>query len=131
MRWWGLVGLEAAGPQMVRACGDAWRRLLEDADPSVRVAAARVAVRYGEAATRRRAFEVLLDASDVSKRPWFLAVAALGAIDAAEALPEDVRRRLEPLPRRADVPRRVGHYVGNLLDHLLARPAVSRRAPMR
>ncbi|SRR6056297_430447 len=125
VRFWAVRGL-------LSRSDDAWQnnesiqKVLEaallDPSPSVRVAAAEVALEMSGTDLQKRAPGVLLGLANVENHGHFVAVAALNALDQAWGdLPESIQKQVTELPRQLkSPPPRVGKYVGRLIDYRTA-----------
>lgn len=124
VRFWAATGILIRGPEAVGAGREALRRLLDDASPSVRVAAAEALAVHGAGEDRAAGVATLVALADARREGYLVAVAALNAID---LLPREVvdgrRAELAALPRRfPDVSGRMNDYVDRLLRSILGEP---------
>ncbi len=96
-----------------------------DSSRSDRIDRAEAALLRGDAASADDARATLLAGADLEQSSLYLAVRALNAIDATDAIarwPDWDVDRLRALPRtHDDIPGRLGNYVPRLLDHILER----------
>jgi len=120
VRYWAALGLLMRGSEPVAASRDQLRALLDDASPSVGIAAAEALAQYS-ARDLDVALARLLEYADVRRHGIYVALEALNAIDQLDAKAADQVDALRALPRRAEpVPRRLEGYVTRLLEKILA-----------
>lgn len=74
-------------------------RLLDDPEPGPRCAAGEALATAGSGPVQARALATLLELSDVSRHPEYVALLALNALVQVPSLPETVRVRVAALPR--------------------------------
>lgn len=82
VRYWGVMGALIRGEKECEAAAPALRKALEDASPSVRIAAAEALGRYGTEDDLKRAMPLLIGLADAERNGCQLAIQALNAIDA-------------------------------------------------
>lgn len=119
VRYWAAVGLLIRGPTGVSASAQVLRKLVNDPSPSVRVPAAEALAAWGEGEDGRLGSEQLLQLADARRHGYFVAVAAMNAID---NLPQAVLpppSALEGLPTAATgVHERMNDYLIRLKKRL-------------
>jgi arylsulfatase A-like enzyme len=125
IRYWGAMGLLMRGKEAVAAGHDPLIDALEDPSVEVQIAAAEALGRYGaEVDDMVQALPILVLHADVTKGGLYTAMAALNAIDAIDQIdhePIPLKEKIEALPRSTEPPpQRMGAYVGNLIDKILA-----------
>lgn len=121
IRYWGAMGLLMRGEEAVEAGHDALLDALEDPSDEVKIVAAEALGRYGgEPDDLTQALPILINRANLLHNDQYTVMAALNAIDELDHKAEPLQDRLQQLPRsKEDGPRRMGNYVGNLLDKIL------------
>lgn len=116
VRYWAAMGWLMRGEGAIQGGVSSLRRLLNDANPSVRVPAAEALVRHGAEEDRERALKVLVDLADARKHDYLDVVAAWNALDALSPWTGGIRSELLALPAQAPagVPGRMNDYLGRL-----------------
>ena len=122
VRYWGVIGFAVRGREATQRHFSELRRLLDDPNPSVQIAAAELVGQYGNAEDLQRAMDVLLEYGNLEKHRLFEALAALNAVDALGERARPFRKSIAALPaRKKGLPRRLSNYVPRLLDHIADR----------
>jgi uncharacterized sulfatase len=123
VRYWAVMGLLMRGPEAVGAARADLVSRLGDPAPSVRVAAAEALGRSGGEEGLKKALPVLIEHAAADKHGIYVAVQALGAIDALNHRPAGLAEALRKLPRKdpAAPERAVDSYVERLVEHILGR----------
>jgi len=125
VRYWAAMGLLMRGSEAVTRETPALRTALGDVSPFVQVVAAHALAQYGNEPDRAKALAALIALAPPEKHDVFVAMAALGAIDAlgakAASLVEQVRtinpRGPSPDPRFDPyVPRLIAQITGTASD---------------
>ncbi len=99
VRYWAALGLLVRGAPAVHAHEAVLLRLLDDPEPGPRCAAGEALATAGSGPVQARALATLLELSDVSRHPEYVALLALNALVQVPSLPETVRVRVAALPR--------------------------------
>jgi hypothetical protein len=73
-------------------------RLLEDPEPGPQLVAAEALARFGGPAVRQRAIDVLIEKSDASRHPEYVATLALYSLNQVTDLPAGVIQAVQGLP---------------------------------
>lgn len=121
VRYWGAVGLLAAGEQAVQTGAPLLRKALADPAPSVRIPAAQALALWSGEADRSAALAVLVDCANVNQHGQFAAVQALNALDALDDKAADMVPQLQQLPwSHPQIPARMRDYIPRLLEKTLA-----------
>jgi uncharacterized sulfatase len=119
VRYWGATGLLIHGKAGYAEGASALREALADECGSVAIVAAELLGRFGDAADRETALDLLLKKADQAKGNVYEAILAVNAMDYLDAVADSRREAIRQLPRKPAVPcPRVDGYVGNLLDYL-------------
>lgn len=120
VRYWTAVGLSLAGRDAVQATVPSLRRMLDDAEPAPRVAAADALARYGDETSRESALATLAGLADYRTAGHHAAILALDTIVALEGLAAPILPRVRALagPPNGTVPSREQEYVGRLVKTL-------------
>lgn len=119
VRYWGAVGLRIRGARAVSAAARDLRGLLDDESPSVRVAAAEALAAWGVGEDARVGAAALLGFADARRHGYWIAVAAMNAIDHLPAGARPPRSALEGLPTTASgVHSRMNDYLVRLKKSL-------------
>lgn len=119
VRYWSALGLGLGKASSVRPAAARLARLLEDAEPAPRVAAAEALVRYGDDTLRRDALAALLATADFRRDGHHAAMLALDVIVALGPAAAPIRAAAAAVPEPAgDVPGREREYVGRLKQAL-------------
>ena len=128
VRYWTVLGRQMRGKRAVNETEDALASALKDSSASVRIAAARALVEFGDGAAQRAALTTLLDAADWSKNDVFTATSALDALTAVSQQaarimkPDMLAERIKALPSTGPAPSpRFKEYIPRLLEELRAR----------
>jgi uncharacterized sulfatase len=120
VRYWAALGLLMRKERSVGAARAVLRSALDDRSPAVRIVAAEALGRYGVAADRQTARELLVQHSDLRQHDAFTAMLALNAL--LELAPEELApasERIAELPETGDsMPPRMEEYVARLLENL-------------
>ncbi len=99
VRYWAALGLRIRGASAVRAHEETLVGMLDDPEPGPRCAAAEALATAGSGPARDKALAALLELSDVSRHPEYVALLALNALVQVPSLPETVRASAATLPR--------------------------------
>lgn len=134
VRYWAVLGHMMQGAEGVRAGRDQIERLLADASPEVRVAAAEALGRYGSDADRQRVVPLLLEWANWNRNDVFTVIAALNALTSlVDHVPglrasHGLNASLASLPTTGPAPNaRYATYVPRLIEHLLPPGAAERK----
>jgi uncharacterized sulfatase len=120
VRYWAALGLQIRKTDGVKAGHDALVKSLNDASPSVRIAAADALAQFGEAADLGKALDTLITAADPTKFSNATATEALNAISNIGAKAAPLKEKLAALPRKnKEGPGRVSEYPSRLFATLL------------
>jgi uncharacterized sulfatase len=98
VRYWAAVGFRVRGAAAVAAAAGELRRMLEDESASVRVAAAEAMALHGAGEQGRAGVEVLLEHADARRHGYWVAVAAMNALDRLPGGMRPDRGAVESLP---------------------------------
>ncbi len=121
VRYWAAMGLLMRGAEGVKSGRAQLLQALEDASPSVRVAAAEALGRYGNEQELKRALAVLLELANAEKQGAYVAMAALNALDYLDEKARPVKDAIAALPQAdPNAPARAQGYVANLLKKTLS-----------
>jgi uncharacterized sulfatase len=101
VRYWAALGTLIRGTDAVRKAHQPLSKALEDADPSVRTAAAWALAQYGSQDDLDRALPVLVDLADLDKHGLYVALAAMNALDYLDEKAAAAADRIEKLPGKA------------------------------
>jgi uncharacterized sulfatase len=115
VRYWAAVGLLIRGSEAVAAGREELQRLLGDASPSVRIAAAEALAEHGAGTDVPSGIDTLLAAADVQTNDYLVAVAALNALDHLGDRVGAARARVTHL---ANLPRDVSGVSPRMNDYL-------------
>ncbi len=119
LRYWGAMGLLMRGPSSVKANSDVLAKLLGDASPAVKVAAARALAQYGDAAVADDATALLLQHADWSQHDLFTAMDAITALESLGERLHDHAEAIAKLPTKGDSPHgRYSSYVPRLVQRI-------------
>jgi arylsulfatase A-like enzyme len=121
VRYWGVMGVLMRGAEETNAERPRLQKAMrDDASPSVRIAAAEALGRYGTEDDLRGALQTLLGLADPVKNGAYVAMQALGAIDALGRKADAIRQQVAALPN-ADpaAPARVRtEYIKRLIESI-------------
>ena len=121
VRYWVAMGLLMRGEKGVTQGHKRLVEFLSDSSPSVRVIAAEALGKYGTETDSRKATDILLDLADVTKHGVYTAMLANNALDAMDERAKSAKGKIVKLPRKdSSVPRRMGAYIGNLINKTLS-----------
>lgn len=81
VRYWGAMGALMRGPSAVEALRAELHTALNDASPSVRIAAANAFAKHGRAADLTRALTTLRECADPTKTSAYAGLAAMNVVD--------------------------------------------------
>jgi arylsulfatase A-like enzyme len=98
VRYWAATGMVIRGADAVRTGRADLVRLLSDAEPGPRIAAAEGLARFGTDEDRERAIASLLADGDPVKHGEFVALLAVYSLNQVPNLPEAVRQAVRALP---------------------------------
>jgi len=101
VRYWAAMGTLIRGADAVRKAHRPLSAALEDADPSVRTAAAWALAQYGSQDDLDRALPVLVDLADLDKYGLYVALAAMNALDYLDDKAAAAADQIEKLPGKA------------------------------
>ncbi len=120
VRYWGAMGVLMRGEAAVKALHAALTKALDDAAPSVRIAAAEALGRYGTGADLAKVLPSLLGLADSVKNGSYVALQSLNAIAALGKKAAPLKDKLKTLPAvDPNSPARVNkEYTTNLLKYL-------------
>lgn len=121
IRYWAAIGLLRQGKELTASALEALRKALADEAPNVAIIAAEALARYGAAADRKPAVEVLLQYGNAKTNGNLLATAALNSLtEVGGAALKPWRRQIEALPvENEKEPERQRTYVPRLREYLL------------
>jgi uncharacterized sulfatase len=120
VRYWGVTGVLMRGAECVKTAHAALSKAVDDASPSVRIAAAEALGRYGTAADLTKSLEVLIRHANAAEHGAYVAIQALNSIDALGAKAAPLKDRIKALPTAdPNAPARVGsEYTTRLIQWL-------------
>jgi arylsulfatase A-like enzyme len=98
VRYWAATGVLIRGKDAVSAAAPELERLLSDPEPGPQIVAAEALARFGTAAARQRAIDVLLEDSDASRHHEYVAMFALYSLNQVTDLPDAVKQAVQKLP---------------------------------
>jgi len=121
VRYWAALGIRMRGKDAVTASEGLLRKALHDKSPYVRIVAAESLGLYGPDAGIDESLAVLLELADLSKQGYYIAVSALGAIDALGPRADRIRAAVVKLPRTdSSVHARMENSIPRLLESIQA-----------
>ncbi|MFV1967981.1 MAG: sulfatase-like hydrolase/transferase [Pirellulaceae bacterium] len=121
VRYWAAMGLLMRGSEAVSKAHEQLIRMLDDPVASPRVMAAQALGQYGSQEDVERAVAVLLKAADLTTNHVCISMLAVNALDALDDRAAAAKEAIAKLPRKtANLPKRMGAYVNNLLTKTLA-----------
>jgi len=119
VRYWAVIGVLTRGAAAFEPMADALRDALDDANPSVRVAAASAVGKYGGEADRQRAVDTLAELVSPEDNSVHVAVAALNAVEMLGDEAAALRPLIAALPLEDPrEPERLNRYVGRLVTYI-------------
>ncbi len=122
VRWWAITGIQIRGPEAFAAVQDDLRRLLDDPNPSVTIAAASVLTKWGTNADVESAVDILLQLAPADTNGAYVALAAVAAL--ADLPPKHLERIKEPLRNLPlidpNAPKRPNDYVRRHVSTILS-----------
>ena len=123
VRYWGAMGVLIRGAAEVKANHAALVKALDDAAPSVRIAAGEALGRYGDAKDVAQVLPVLMTLASPEKNGPYVSMQALTAIDAMGPKAAPLKAQLAAMPNVAPgAPDRVkSEYIGRLQKQILAK----------
>jgi arylsulfatase A-like enzyme len=98
VRYWAATGVVIRGAQAVQSARADLVRLLGDAEPGPRIAAAEGLARFGSPADRERAMAQLIADGDPVKNGEFVALLAIYSLNQVPDLPAAIREAVRALP---------------------------------
>jgi uncharacterized sulfatase len=98
VRYWGVMGALMRGAEAVKSNHAAISKALDDASPSVRIAAAEALGRYGAEADLQKALGALIRLANPVENNAYVAIAALNAIDALGPKAAPLKEQISSLP---------------------------------
>lgn len=120
-RYWAAMGALMRKKEGVIKFHDSLVRALSDSSVDVRIPAAEVLARYGSIAESAQALDVLVELANPEVHGFYVAVAALNALDYLDAIVLPRKADIAALPRDdKTVPRKVQGNLPKLFDKLLA-----------
>ena len=124
VRYWGAMGALMRGSAGVGALRAELRTVLDDAAPSVRIAAAEALVRYGRPEDSAPALAALKVCADPTKTSAFAGIAAMNTIDELGAKAAPLRDFIRTMPTSdPNAVARSNGYVARLQAYVLNRDA--------
>lgn len=122
VRYWTILGLLMRGKAAVTANAEALRTALQDAAPSVRIAAGEALGRFGSDADAKTALDVLVGLASLADNSLYVALAAVNAIDQMEMRAKPALSRLRALPMEQEgLDQRLRNYVPRLIEDVIAK----------
>ena len=120
VRYWGVMGVLMRGAEEVKTAHATLNRALEDASPSVRIAAAEALGKYGTDQDLKRALALLIKLAHPVENGSYVAIQALNAIEALGKKAAPLKERLKALPTDdPNAPARVrSEYTRRLFERL-------------
>jgi len=119
VRYWGATGLLIHRKAGYEAGAEVLRAALGDDCGSVAIVAAESLGRFGEAADREKALDLLLVKADQAKGNAYEAILALNALDYLDDVATPRMEAIRKLPRKPAAPTpRVDGYAERLIEHL-------------
>ena len=116
LRYWLAMAFLVRGPDACRDHSKLLRQLMEDPDKNVAITAAEAMAVHETGARQRLAVDFLVEHSNLDQADFYIAVAALNALD---RLPSDVNLpydKISQFPRKTDQVQRGGDYVQRLIE---------------
>ena len=121
VRYWAATGFTIRGAEAVGANAAALRSKLTDKAPTVRAAAAEALAQFTSGRDREAAFDVLLQLANVENHGYYVAVAALNAIDATGKNAAPFRTAIQNLPtEHTSIHERMGSHIRELVKHIVS-----------
>jgi uncharacterized sulfatase len=121
VRYWAATGALVRKEDGVKMFHRELHDALVDESPYVRIVAAEALGRFGDDFEAERALAVLMELAPMDKSGLYVAMEALNAIDYMDERAAPAKAAIAALPRQATgYDRRLGGYVPNLLDKILA-----------
>jgi uncharacterized sulfatase len=120
VRYWGVMGVLMRGAEEVKTAHATLNRALEDASPSVCIAAAEALGKYGTDEDLKRALALLIKLAHPVENGSYVAIQALNAIEALGKKGAPLKERLKALPTDdPNAPARVrSEYTRRLFERL-------------
>lgn len=130
VRYWAALGIRMRGKETVTASEGLLRKALHDQSPYVRIVAAEALGLYGPDAGLDESLAVLLELADLSRQGYYIAVSALGAIDALGTRADRIRAAVVKFPRTdSSVNSRMENSVPRLLESIQATDGSTKSPP--
>jgi arylsulfatase A-like enzyme len=124
VRYWAATGVLIRGKDATADVSAALERLLADPEPGPQIVAAEALARFGSAALRQRALDVLVARSHAGTNHEYVAMLALWSLNQISDLPATVTQAVKALPSEpvtsADHIRQRENYLPKLIDATLA-----------
>ncbi|HEX8913684.1 MAG TPA: sulfatase-like hydrolase/transferase, partial [Humisphaera sp.] len=119
VRYWAATGLLIRGADVAKPMAAKLRALLADPSPHVRIPAAETLGRYGATDDVAAAIDALVPLADVKKHGYYVATAALIALDEMGPAAAPAKDKLLALPKSdPSVPGTMKDHIPRLLDHI-------------
>jgi len=123
VRYWSVLGLVMRGAKAIASARGPLERRLDDACPSVRVAAAEAFTMLEDEGDRRRGLDRLVAHADLNGNSLYVVVAALNALDRQGSKTSVAADAIRRLPRTSEsIPARMREYSERLLERIDAHP---------
>lgn len=122
VRYWGAVGFTVRGETAVRKHAAPLRKLLSDASPAVRIAAADALARFGDKPDQALALETLIAHASPADQGAIVPIAALNALSALGPAAAPVAKQIRAFADHGQAPYpRYREYTARLLEDLRAK----------
>lgn len=122
VRYWGAVGFTVRGEAAVRKHAAPLRKLLSDASPAVRIAAADALARFGEKPDQSLALETLIAHASPADQGAIVPIAALNALSGLGPAAAPLAKQIRGFADHGQAPYpRYREYTGRLLEDLRAK----------
>jgi arylsulfatase A-like enzyme len=120
VRYWAAMGLLIREEEAVSPAAADLTDLLEDEAPGPRIMAAEALARYGPESSRRRAIDMLIETSDVTRSGFYESVLALNSLCHVEVLPAEVKEAVAKLPTtHPSIHERENFYLQRLVEAIV------------
>ena len=120
VRYWGAIGILMRGQSAVDAAKPEMLAALNDASPSVRIAAAEALGQFGTDADLQKALSALKATADPTKTGAYAATAAMNVIDRLGNKAAGLKEFVKTMPTKdPNAPTRANEYVSRLQQDVL------------